>query len=45
MRYVYAGYGATLGILGLYGASLVWRLRKTTHAARRVATSRGETTP
>ena len=40
MRYVYGGYGATLGILGVYSSVLLWRLRRTTQAARRVASLR-----
>ena len=37
MNYVDAGYSIVLGILFLYGVTLVWRRRRLTRAVERVA--------
>jgi uncharacterized protein (TIGR03382 family) len=39
MGYVVAGYTIVLAVLFLYGVSLVWRRRRLTAAAERVASS------
>ena len=38
MSYVVAGYVVVLTILFLYGSQLLWRQRRLTRTARRVAT-------
>ncbi len=38
MSYVIAGYVVVLTILFLYGAQLLWRRRRLTRTAQRVAT-------
>ncbi len=42
MNYVIAGYSIVLSILFLYGVQLVWRRRRLTRAAARVATANAE---
>ncbi|MGA2835187.1 MAG: hypothetical protein ABSF84_01190 [Acidimicrobiales bacterium] len=39
MRYVIAGYVIVLGILFLYAVQLVWRRRRLTRTAARIASS------
>ena len=39
MNYVIAGYTIVLSILFLYGLQLVWRRRRLTRAAARVASA------
>ncbi len=42
MNYVIAGYSIVLSILFLYGVQLVWRRRRLTRAADRVASYNAE---
>ncbi len=42
MNYVIAGYSIVLSILFLYGVQLLWRRRRLTRAAARVAAYQAE---